>query len=67
MLVAAVVDCARQTGYRCMSLETLPAMFAAGALYRKQGFEPDGHFTHNSGSSIERYVLRLERELVEPI
>lgn len=62
VLVAAVVDCARQSGYRCMSLETLPFMFAAGAIYRRQGFEPDDHFTHNSGSGIERYVLRLEEK-----
>jgi ribosomal protein S18 acetylase RimI-like enzyme len=38
-LVEAVIECARQIGYRSMRLDTLPKLEAALSLYRSVGFE----------------------------
>ena len=46
-LAVAVIDEARQLGYRTMRLDTLPTMQSAHALYRSLGFTPIAAFTPN--------------------
>jgi ribosomal protein S18 acetylase RimI-like enzyme len=58
-LVAAVLDAAREIGYRRMVLDTLPTMTGAQALYRALGFRPIAPYYHNPMAG----VVYLERDL----
>ena len=58
-LVAAILDEARQIGYRRMCLDTLPSMKAALALYHAFGFRPTAAYYHNPIAG----AVFLEREL----
>jgi putative acetyltransferase len=46
-LVAAVLDEAREAGYRRILLDTLPTMSEAIALYRSFGFTDTARYCHN--------------------
>lgn len=58
-LVQAVIDAAREAGYRELRLDTLPSMASAQALYRRIGFVeiPAYNTTHLPGTRF--YALRL--------
>lgn len=43
----AVLDAARERGYDAMRLDTVAAMDAANALYRRLGFREIGAYCHN--------------------
>jgi putative acetyltransferase len=47
MLVQAIIEKARQKGYRSMRLDTVPAMERAQALYRSFGFQEIGPYRYN--------------------
>jgi ribosomal protein S18 acetylase RimI-like enzyme len=47
MLVTAVLDAAREIGYRRMVLDTLATMTEAQALYRSLGFRPTAPYYDN--------------------
>lgn len=58
-LVEAVIEAARQAGYRELRLDTLSSMVSAQALYRRLGFVeiPPYNSTHLPGTRF--YALRL--------
>lgn len=61
-LVEAVIQTARQAGYRELRLDTLPTMVAAQVLYRRLGFAeiPPYGSTHLPGTRF--YALKLAPE-----
>ena len=58
-LAEAVIDKARQFGYRQMRLDTLKSMTAARKLYRSLGFVPIAPYCHNPLPDPEFYQLTL--------
>jgi acetylglutamate kinase len=47
MLAHAVINQARQIGYTCMKLDTVPVLREAITLYRSLGFKPCAPYYHN--------------------
>jgi ribosomal protein S18 acetylase RimI-like enzyme len=58
-LAEAVIAAARETGYACLVLDTLPKMTSAIALYRALAFAPRGPYSANSTPGAVFYELRL--------
>jgi GNAT superfamily N-acetyltransferase len=58
-LAEAVIDKARQLGYRSMRLDTLKSMTVARELYRSLGFVPIAPYCHNPLPEPEFYQLDL--------
>lgn len=47
LLAEAILDCARQSGYECVLLDTLDDMESARALYQDLGFQEIPPYYHN--------------------
>lgn len=58
-LAEAIVDEARQLGYRTMRLDTLPTMGAAQALYRSLGFVETVRYNENPIAGVLFFELSL--------
>jgi ribosomal protein S18 acetylase RimI-like enzyme len=58
-LVEAIVEEARQLGYRTMRLDTLPTMAAAQALYGSVGFTETERYNDNPIEGVRFYELAL--------
>jgi putative acetyltransferase len=58
-LVEAIVDAARERGYRRMRLDTTPGMEAAQALYEELGFREIAPYTHNPVAGTRFLQLEL--------
>ncbi len=60
MLVQAIIEKARQKGYRAMRLDTVPAMERAQALYRSFGFQEIAPYRYNpiEGAVFMELVLQ---------
>jgi putative acetyltransferase len=61
-LVERVVGEARSAGYRCMRLDTVPAMQEAQALYRALGFRDIAAYTANPVPGARFLELTLAQE-----
>jgi ribosomal protein S18 acetylase RimI-like enzyme len=62
-LVEAIVDAARERGYRRMRLDTTPGMEAAQALYEELGFREIAPYTHNPVAGTRFLQLELSEAL----
>lgn len=63
-LVGAVVDVARERGFRQLSLWVLATNLVARAFYESLGFSPDGHSKTDSRLGIPLHEVRYRRQLV---
>jgi carbonic anhydrase len=59
-LAVAILDAARQIGYRTMCLDTIASMTEAIALYRSLGFKETAPYCHNPipGAKFMELMLR---------
>jgi ribosomal protein S18 acetylase RimI-like enzyme len=62
-LVEAIVDAARERGYRRMRLDTTPGMEAAQAVYEELGFREIAPYTHNPVAGTRFLQLELAEAL----
>jgi ribosomal protein S18 acetylase RimI-like enzyme len=62
-LVEAIVDAARERGYRRMRLDTTPGMEAAQALYEELGFREIAPYAHNPVAGTRFLQLELAEAL----
>ena len=58
-LAEAILDCARQTGYDCVLLDTLDEMESARALYQELGFEEVPPYYHNPIKGAHYLMAKL--------
>jgi putative acetyltransferase len=67
VIAEALIERARQSGYRAMLLDTLPSMRTAQSLYRSLGFEPTEAYRFNPvpGASFWRLDLDRWRSVIE--
>jgi len=63
-LLEAVVDVARQRGFRQLSLWVLATNLVARAFYESQGFSPDGRSKTDSRLGAPLHEVRYRRELL---
>jgi ribosomal protein S18 acetylase RimI-like enzyme len=59
-LAEAIVEAARDAGYRFMRLDTMPSMQAARGLYRSLGFEEIEAYRHNPVHGTTFFQLDLK-------
>jgi GNAT superfamily N-acetyltransferase len=59
LLLNALIDNARQTGYQHMRLDTHPSMDAAARLYEKSGFAPTERYNSNPTAGIRFFERQL--------
>ena len=58
-LAEAMLDCARQSGYDCVLLDTLDEMESARALYQDLGFEEVPPYYHNPIAGAHYLMAKL--------